>query len=145
MHSKTTPQFYLYKLESLLADDFYAEGSDLSAKITAIADSLPVELADELRDIAAHSQSAGADDLELVFRVGIAMERLAVYQKNRVDESLALAWDHPAPALPEEAMDTLARLLAARDRAVKAVADFTLKALMVCLGLLLLWVLVNLI
>ncbi|TAN53751.1 MAG: hypothetical protein EPN21_00710 [Methylococcaceae bacterium] len=147
MNTPTTPQLYLQKLESVLADDFYAEGADLAAKTAHMADSLPTDLAEYLRDLAQYSRETGGDPLELAFRSGIAMERLAAYKKSRVDESLALAWpgDQPHPLLPEEEMDTLARLLAARDRVVKAVADFTFKALMVCLGLLVLWILVNLI
>ncbi|BBL70821.1 hypothetical protein [Methylogaea oryzae] len=142
---------YRRKLEALLAEDFYAEGGDLAAKCASVAPMLPEELAAFLGALVAQGQSLEGDApdsaaLEFVFRCGQAVERLAAFKHRRVDESLVEmgADGLPLEPLAEAELDTMARLLAARDRAVKAVADFTLKALLFCLGLLVLWVLVNL-
>lgn len=153
MTLQDTAKVYRQKLETLLAEDFYAEGGDLAAKVAGIGAGWPEDLAAFLRDLAATgrgldgAQISDGEALEFAFRCGQAVERLEAFKQRRVDESLAAvrADGMPMDPLAEEELDTMARLLAARDRVVKAVADFTLKALLFCLGLLVLWLLANLI
>lgn len=153
MNTHATMMAYQHKLETLLAEDFYAGGGDLAEQADAIAGSLPEDLAALLRDLAARGKqlnatpAIGDEALEFAFRCGQALERLNAFKLARVGEFIAgtRADGLPVEPLVNEEMDTLARLLAARDRALQAIADFTLKALLVCLGLLVLWVLVNLI
>lgn len=153
MTIQNTAKVYRQRLETLLAEDFFAEGGDLAEQVASVAAGWPEDLAAFLRDLAVSARgleegrvSDGAA-LEFVFRCGQAVERLDAFKHSRVDESLAAvrADGLPMEPLAEAELDTMARLLAARDRAVKAVADFTLKALLFCLGLLVLWVLANLI
>jgi hypothetical protein len=131
---------YRLQLETLLRNNFGALGDELPALTQSCAAHLP----DDVLDLLTHL-SGQADPVQTAFCYGRAVERLNALKQARVAESLAMAGPEAAlDALPAEDVDTLARLLAVRDRAFKAVADFTCKALLVCGALVLLWLLLQL-
>jgi hypothetical protein len=140
MEPPTSLNAYHLQLETLLRNNFGATGEDLPALTQSCAANLP----DDVLDLLTHL-SGQADPVQTAFYCGRAVERLNALKQARVAESLALAGVEGVPldALPAEDVDTLARLLAMRDRVYKTVADFTFKTLMVCLGLLLIWLLLQ--
>lgn len=132
---------YRLQLETLLRNNFGATGDDLPALTQSCAAHLP----DDVLDLLTHL-SGQADAVQAAFCYGRAVERLGTLKQARVAESLVLAGSDGIhlDILPAEDVDTLARLLAVRDRLFKAVADFTYKALLVCGAFVLLWLLLQL-
>lgn len=141
---------YTQELENFLATDFAATGSSLAEKISSIEGSLPTELREALREIVRRSHRTDETQtelMELVFRCGQAFERLQSLRRSRIVDSLTFvtADGSPPDDLEKTDLDAVARFVAARDRFMKAVADFTLKFLLVLSGLLILGVLIGLI
>jgi hypothetical protein len=144
---------YTQKLESLLASDFSAQGHDLEAKARSVEAGLPDELRDFLQEIARlgrqlhQSREPDAEVMDFVFRCGQAFERLEALRQIRAAENLAfIPLDGSPPEEPGKTeLDAVARFVAARDRLLKAVANFTLKLLLILAGLLILGMLIGLI
>lgn len=154
MAENTLANTYTAKLENLLVDQFSARGGSLREKTASIADQLPVDLRDFLIQISDRAdrlgQSPQSDEStrEFVFQCGQAFERLEAWRQAQVSEELSvLQPDGTAPLAEFEQpeLDAIGRLMAARDRFVKAVADFTLKFLLVAGALLLVGLLLGLI
>jgi hypothetical protein len=141
METHASLNAYRLQLETLLRNNFGATGNDLPGLTQSCAANLP----DDVLDLLTHL-SGQADPVQAAFCYGRAVERLNALKQARLAESLGVTGAEGVSlgALPAEDVDTLARLLAVRDRAFKAVADFTLKALMVFGALLLLWLLLQL-
>lgn len=131
---------YLKKLEDMLANDFAATGDTLAEKLASIRSKLPDELAGGLESLAEHAPSGESveEEARLVFRCGQMAEQLRGVLLAQAAESLAAV--HPDGLNTEELaptdLDAVARFMAARDRFMRAVASFTLKALLILLGLL---------
>lgn len=142
MDGNESVKVYLQKLENLLDSDFSAEGGNLTEKLDSVGTGLPDELQVFLRDIAERAVRANQseDFADLFFRFGQAAEQLRALRQNRAAESVAsLRTDGLSPAqLEKTELDAIARFLAARDRVMRTVADFTLKALLILIGLLIL-------
>lgn len=140
METSASLNAYRLQLETLLRNNFGATGDDLPALTQSCAAHLP----DDVLDLLTHL-SGQADPVQAAFYYGRAVERLNALKQARVVESLALAGSDGIhlDILPAEDVDSLARLLAVRDRVFKAVANFTLKVTLVCLGLLVLWLLLQ--
>lgn len=141
MEIHTALTAYRLQLETLLRNNFGAVGDDLPTLTQSSAANLPDDVLDLLTRLAGQSP----DPVQTAFNYGRAVERLNALKQARIAESLAMAGAEGVPldALPPEELDTMARVLAVRDRLVKAIADFTFKALMVCLGLLVVWLLLQ--
>lgn len=141
METHTSLNAYRLQLETLLRNNFGATGEDLPALVQSCA----VHLPDDVLDLLTHL-SGQADPVQTAFYCGRAVERLNALKQARVAESLVLTGTEGVSldALAAEDVDAMARLLAVRDRVFKAVADFTFKATLVCVGLLLLWLLLQL-
>ncbi len=131
---------YLKKLEDMLAHDFAATGDTLAEKLASIRSKLPDQLAADLESLAGHAPTGDNDDevAGLVFRCGQLAEQLRGVLLAQAAENLAAA--HPGGLDTEELapadLDAVARFMAARDRFMRAVANFTLKALLIIVGLL---------
>lgn len=131
---------YLRNLESILENDFSATGDNLSEKLASIRLKLPDDLAAGIEELIAGSRSspAEADWAALIFRCGQLSQRLEGLRQAWAAENVVSA--HPAGIAPEELestdLDAIARFIAARDRVMRVIADFTLKALLIILGLL---------
>lgn len=131
---------YLKKLEDMLVHDFAAKGETLAEKLESIRSKLPDELAADIESLAGHAPTGARVEEEagLVFRCGQVSEQLRGVLLAQAAESVAAA--HPAGLNTEELapadLDAVARFMAARDRFMRAVANFTLKALLVIVGLL---------
>ncbi|HLF95871.1 MAG TPA: hypothetical protein VI457_01895 [Methylococcaceae bacterium] len=141
METPASLNAYRLQVETLLRNNFGATGDDLPALIQSCATHLPDDVLDLLTQL-----SGQADPVPAAFYYGRAVERLNTLKQARVVESLALAGTDGIhlDILPAEDLDSLARLLTVRDRAFKAVANFTFKATLVCVGLLVLWLLLQL-
>ena len=144
---------YTQKLEALLIRDFAAKGRDLTETIGSIEASLPAELRDFLHEIAGRSRrlnqsrEPSKDGTELIFRCGQAFERLEFLKQRRAAENLALLpGEGVSPGeLDQTDLDAIARFVAARDKILQTAANYTLKFLLVLVGLLILGVLIGLI
>ncbi|QFY41461.1 hypothetical protein F6R98_01515 [Candidatus Methylospira mobilis] len=154
MDAKETIQHYLGRLDYLLDKHFAAHGDDLAARIASIRSLLPDELLTLLQDIdkcatqlilTAGDDSAGLPDF--LFRCGLACEQLDNLSQNRAAESIAALQTHVQPPveLDKTELDAIARFVATRDRMLRAVADFTLKALLFLLGLFILAAVIGLV
>jgi len=144
---------YTQKLESLLARDYAARGSDLGEKLRCLEGSLPAELEAALKEIAGHSRElrhpskSNEDVMDFIFACGQAFEQLDSLRRSRIAENLSFV---PANGLPpgeleKTDMDAVARFIATRDRLMKGIANFMLKFLLVVVGLLILGVLIGVI
>lgn len=103
-----------------------------------------------MRGIAKRSRQTSetpADAAELIFRCGQVFERLESLRRSRIADSLSFATADGS--LPDDLemteLDAIARFVAARDRFMKAVANFTLKFLLLLVGLLVLGMLIGVI
>ncbi|MFM8331263.1 MAG: hypothetical protein ACKN9T_06210 [Candidatus Methylumidiphilus sp.] len=129
------------KLEALLAEGFAAQGDGLAAKLCSVAGDLPEDLRDMLAQLAQGSGTVDAGGaVPFAFRCGLAHERLEALAQQRLAANVAfLGTDGtPAPELEKADYDALARFVRWRDHALKTVADYTLKFLLVSAVLLVL-------
>jgi hypothetical protein len=154
MDVNETIQIYLLKLNNQLDSDFAAQGDDLASRIGSIRSLLPDELQALLRDIDARATqlklSAQEDNTSLadfIFRCGLASEQLEALRQNRAAESVAAFQTNGLPPadLEKTELDAIARFIAARDRVLRKVADFTMKAMLILLGLLILGLVLGLV
>jgi hypothetical protein len=154
MDINKTIQPYLGRLEHLLDSHFAAHGDDLTARIDSIRSLLPDDLLALLQDIdkcATQLKLSAQDDsaalADFLFRCGLACEQLETLSQNRAAQSIAaLQPDGLPPDEPDETeLDAIARFIAARDRILRTVADYTLKALLILLGLFILALVIGLV
>ncbi len=132
---------YVENLENLLEADFAATGNNLNEKIDSVRSDLPEDVVTDIDTIAAAASMNNIPDLaDLLFRCGQATQRLEVLRRSRAADNVVAA--HPEGISPDELentdLDAVARFIAARDKVMRFVADFTLKALLVIVGLLVL-------
>ena len=141
-------------LDDLLTRDLGARADSFIARAEEVARTLPDEFAQpvvRLLELRARLRGAGArePDAELLgrycFACGALHEKLRAYTRARMEvESAIVGLDSiQTTALQTGQSDQLSRFLAARDRLFRKVADFTLKFLLIGLGLLLLGLLIG--
>ncbi len=126
---------YIARLESLLAENFSAEGEGLAAKTQNVAGELPDELRDLLLALAAGQNQQ--DALDFAFLCGQAHERLKSLAESRFAAEIAFLQPDGTQPLELENLDAVARFIKLRDQVLKTVADYTLKFLLVAFILLL--------
>lgn len=131
------------RLRIFLAQEFEAVGTDLDATIKIAAELLPSDLADPLIALGQElDKGAGPDEpnvvCDLVFRAGQTVEALSAYRRARLDPKEAPMGEDGVVTMPTDPaeLDALARLVEWRDRTFRKVADFTLKAILIAAGLL---------
>lgn len=133
----------LHSLQTLLADHFAATAPDFESRVKQAAARLPGDLAGELSELAAAARREGENqDSEaagrFAFQCGRMYERLWSYRQNQLAAETGTV--SPEGVVPEplakEQMDALTRIIEVRDRVFRKVADFTLKAILITLGLL---------
>lgn len=130
---------YAQRIEKLLIQHYGATGSDLPSRIASVAEELPPELLERLRELA--TLAAGSADrlpsdeeiAEFVFRCGQIGERLETDLKAKASENLIfVGTDGRTVTDPEKAdLDALTRFLTARDRLLRKAADISLKILVI--------------
>ena len=124
------------RLETLLADGFsLAEGS-LEANVLRMGDELPGDLRDLLLNLANGRTEKGdveGDPIEFAFLCGQAYERLENFFHSRLAADIAFHAPDGTPPLELEKKDfaALSRFMALRNRALRTIADYTLKFLLV--------------
>lgn len=142
----------LAKLDELLVQDFQAQGANFAERAVHAAPRLPQESAQALAELAdPASRPADTADparlAEFVFRCGRVYEQLHAFWLVEMEmENTRVDFDRveTTPLQPAQA-DLLARFVETRDRLFRQVADFTLKAILVILGLLVLGLLLGLV
>ena len=141
-------------LDELLTRDLGGTGDDFAGRARRVAENLPEELAQPLNrllELRHRLRESGArePDPELVgrycFACGAAHEKLRAFTQARLEvESAIMRMDSVQTApLQTGQSDQLSRFLAARDRLFRQVADFTLKFLLIGLGLLVLGLIIG--
>jgi hypothetical protein len=135
----------LAKLNTLLTQHFHAEAPDFAGKVKAVASQLPNELAQalaELVEMRAELEKAAAPEperlMDFAFQCGCVYERLDAQRRIEMEmENVVVGPESVAttPLQPSQ-VEPLARFIEVRDQLFRKVADFTLKALLVVLGLL---------
>ena len=133
----------LAKLEELIAREFGASGPDFAGRAKTAAAQLPDELAAALRELSGQAEPLRSESdperlADFVFRCGDLYARLSAYEQVRMElENVVMGPDSvTATPLESSEIEPLARLIEVRDRVFRKVADFTLKALLVGLALL---------
>jgi len=127
------------RLDSLLAEGFSVEGDGLEAKVRKLGNELPEDLRVLLPQLAIESKGLGQEGvIPFAFRCGQAHERLKSLVESRLAANIAfLEPDGSAPLeLEQSDLDAIARFVKLRDKALKTVADYTLKFLLVSVILL---------
>lgn len=135
---------YLARLETCLREDFNAEGANLAEQLNQLTPTLPAELSAELQALAEQAQVIGttSDDtdaaLDWAFRCGEIYQRLQALKYTLAEETLGQVSLDGQPPLNLEItdVDAITRFIAWRDRVFQKIAEFTLKALLVFVGLL---------
>jgi hypothetical protein len=137
----------LVKLSELLTQQFHAEAPDFAGKVKTAAPQLPNELAQalaELVDIQAMLDTTPGPEperfMDFAFQCGRVYEQLDAHRRIEMEMENAVIGPESVAASPLQPsqIEPLARFLEVRDRLFRKVADFTLKALLVSLGLLVL-------
>lgn len=134
---------YLARLETCLREDFNTDGTNLAEQLVQFTPIVPAELSGELHALAEQAQAintSGNPDAALawVFHCGQIYQRLQALKYALAEETLGQVSLDGRPPLDLEItdVDAVARFIAWRDRVFQKVADFTLKALLVFVGLL---------
>jgi len=144
----------LAKLGELLAQHFPADALDFAERAKHAADLLPGELANPLAAlveararIKADSGAGSEQVADFVFRCGQLYEQIKAYRQIEMEmENVRVGSSSvEAEQLQPGQLDLMARFIETRDRIFRKVADFTLKALLIMLGLLTLGLLLGLI
>jgi hypothetical protein len=144
----------LARLSDLLARQFGATAPEFARQVQAAEDQLPEELARALEELAATAArlrvaaSVEAERLaDFGFRCGQVYEQLEVFRRLELElENVRLGpASIEASPLQGAQVERLARFIEVRDRIFRKVADFTLKALLVGLGLLTLGLILGLV
>lgn len=135
------------RLGTLLSTHFNAYQPDFTEKVSAIADDLPEELSELLTKIATRrlllKQDSDQDITKLAefsFDCGQLYEKLEEYRRMEMEvENVRQGSFSVSPSpLQSAQVEKLSRFIEVRDRLFRKVADFTLKAILVGLGLLIL-------
>jgi hypothetical protein len=144
----------LSKLNELLSRQFQAAEPDFADKAKTAAAQLPGDLAQALSRLAEQrallkANAAPDTDLlaEFAFHCGQVYEQLAAYRHIQMEMENVVLGPESVSATPLQAsqIEPLARFIEVRDRIFRKVADFTLKALLIGLGLLTLGLVLGLI
>ncbi|BBL73646.1 hypothetical protein [Methylomagnum ishizawai] len=126
----------LARLDALIAAEYRADPPDFAAKAQAIGPALPDELAQTLAGlVAAHASLQAEPDPDDARIADFAFRCGQVHEQLRAHRQIELELEASAQVPPAQA-EPLARFIEVRDRLFRQVADFTLKALLVMLGLL---------
>jgi hypothetical protein len=135
---------YLAHLETCLREDFNAEGANLTEQLAQLTPTVPAELSAELHALAEEARLIGKSSdnpdtaLAWTFRCGQIYQRLQALKYTLAEETLGQVSLDGQPPLNLEItdVDAITRFIAWRDRVFQKIADFTLKALLVFVGLL---------
>jgi hypothetical protein len=134
---------YLGDLERLLEEGFAARGQNFREKLDSVQEQIPEDLLKELHAIIRRRSEWGQTEdspalAAFVFDCGKLVSRLDALIKERAETTLFAAQIAELPAaLPESGeLDAIGRFMAVRDRLMRKIADFTLKALLILTGLL---------
>jgi hypothetical protein len=141
-------------LEALLSDQFGCRSAGFGGKVNEIMPVLPEDLAHGLADLDRLGRhllgNDAADETQVggfLFQCGCLHERLLAYRQlelaaaSLADDTEGMLRDR----LDQPQLDALSRFVEFRDRLLRTVADFTLKALLILLGLFVLGTFVGLI
>jgi len=138
----------------MLSEQLQIETADFEGKIKEAGRRLPEDITECLTELKTLRQQllkdhSGAPEpmADFIFQCGRAYERLNSFRQNQIaSEALAVGPDGIAPEpLEQQQIDALERLIKARDRIFRRVADFTLKSLLVLFGLFVIAFLIGLI
>ena len=141
-------------VDDLLIRDFGATGASFAARAEQAAQALPDDLAGDLLELArrhAALQSTPEPGPEAAgdfcFRCGGMHEKLRAFQHIQMEIESAIVGPDSIATMPLQASqsDRLAGFVEARDRVFRKVADFTLKFLLIGLGLLAMGLLIGVI
>jgi hypothetical protein len=144
----------LVKLGELLTQQFHAEAPDFAGKVKTAAPQLPNELAQALAELVAMQamldKAPGPEPerfMDFAFQCGRVYEQLDAHRRIEMEMENAVIGPESVAASPLQSsqIEPLARFLEVRDRLFRKVADFTLKALIISLGLLVLGLVLGLI
>jgi hypothetical protein len=135
----------LFKLNELLSGPFGATESDFASRAKSAGAALPEDLALGLRELAgtygslqAQSEPSPAALADFAFRCGELHSRLENHRQIQMELENVVVGPESVSTTPLQGgqVEPLARFIEARDRIFRKVADFTLKALLIGLGLL---------
>jgi hypothetical protein len=143
----------LAKLNELLTRHFHAEAPDFAGKAKTAASQLPNELAQALAELVearAVLEKTGPESerfMDFAFQCGCVYERLDAHRRIEMEMENVVIGPESVAANPLQSsqVEPLARFIEVRDRLFRKVADFTLKALLVVLGLLTLGLMLGLV
>lgn len=144
----------LSRLDELLDHQFQTSASDFTGKVNAIAAQLPEEPAQALYEVLGRRAALSAEEApapeslaDFAFLCGRAYEQLEAWRRIQMEMENVLTGPDSVSATPLQAsqVEPLSRFIEARDRIFRKVADFTLKALLIGLGLLILGLVLGLI
>ncbi|MGZ8218315.1 hypothetical protein [Methylomagnum sp.] len=137
----------LSKLDELLDRQFQTSAPDFTSKVNAIAAQLPEEPAQALYELLGRQAALNAETVpapeslaDFAFLCGRAYEQLEAWRRIQMEMENVLTGPDSVSATPLQAsqVEPLARFVEVRDRLFRKVADVTLKALLIGLGLLIL-------
>ena len=126
----------IQRIEALLVDGFALGGGGLEANVRRVGDELPGDLRDLLLNLANGRTEKGdveGDPIEFAFLCGQAYERLENFFHSRLAADIAFHAPDGTPPLELEKKDfaALSRFMTLRDHALRTIADYTLKFLLV--------------
>jgi hypothetical protein len=145
MSSQTFLDASLSRLDDLLASQFNAAAPDFAGKAKSAAAELPEDIAQPLLELAgtygslrAQAEPSPAALADFAFRCGEVYRSLENHRQIQMELENVVVGSESVSANPlqNSQVEPLARFVEARDRIFRKVADFTLKALLIGLGLL---------
>lgn len=145
MSSQTFLDSSLFRLNEILVSQFGATEPDFAGKAKSAGSELPEDLAQALGELAgtlgtlrAQAEPAPAALADFAFRCGEVYSKLENQRQIQMELENVLVGPDSVSANPLQSgqADRLAGFIEARDRVFRKVADFTLKALLIGLGLL---------
>lgn len=134
-----TAQPIIAQLDALLIDHFQAQGADFAARVQDATPRISQESALALAELARSADSLDPAQLaDFAFRCGRVYEQLEAQRLIDMEmENIRVGFDQvETQPLQAAQLDRVARFIEARDRLFRKVADFTLKAILIVLGLL---------
>jgi hypothetical protein len=145
MNKNSLIEASLFPLRELLAREFGASAPDFASQVKAAVPRLPDDLAQILAKLEntetilrkeAEPLPEGLADFG--FRCGQVYEKLMAHRQMQMELENVVVGPDSVSAAPLQAsqIEPLARFVEVRDRVFRKVADFTLKALLIGLGLL---------
>jgi hypothetical protein len=135
----------LSRLNELLTRQFGAAEPDFAGQAQSVGAELPEDLGQALRKLAVNLESLRAQAepppsalAEFAFRCGELYSKLESHRQIQLELENVVVGPETVSANPLQSgqADRLAGFIEARDRVFRKVADFTLKALLIGLGLL---------